>query len=64
MCAACNGCALAFTVTVLRIGPSLDLTYAIGQVNVEAACAAGLGGILFEGAEALESELLQRGLEF
>ncbi|GLC37180.1 hypothetical protein PLESTB_000988600 [Pleodorina starrii] len=34
------------------------------KVNVEAACTAGLDGILFQGAEALESELLRRGLVF
>ncbi|PNW73539.1 hypothetical protein CHLRE_13g563200v5 [Chlamydomonas reinhardtii] len=33
-------------------------------VNVEAAAAAGLDGILFEGAEALEAALRARGLQF
>ncbi|GLI66126.1 hypothetical protein VaNZ11_009856 [Volvox africanus] len=34
------------------------------KVNVEAACAVGLDGILFQGAGALEAELMRRGLSF
>ncbi|GIL56821.1 hypothetical protein Vafri_12128 [Volvox africanus] len=34
------------------------------KVNVEAACTVGLDGILFQGAGALEAELMRRGLSF
>ncbi|GIL84445.1 hypothetical protein Vretifemale_13067 [Volvox reticuliferus] len=56
----------AFEACVKTLGqPPENLIFVDDRkVNVEAACAVGLDGILFQGAGALESELLRRGLVF
>ncbi|KXZ51169.1 hypothetical protein GPECTOR_13g656 [Gonium pectorale] len=51
-------------IRTLQVPPSDIIFVDDRKVNVEGAVAAGLDGILFQGAEALEAELLRRGLAF
>lgn len=50
--------------THLQLPPNRCIFVDDRAVNVEAAVAAGMDGVVFEGAAQLESELVRRGLHF